>query len=265
MATTIEGLHNFRDVGGLPLVGGGTTRQGVLYRSDALATLTEAGMAALVDTPIGVIADVRTPEERRMAPDRLPASRPFEVVELPVLEGAMAQMAARVLGSGGSADPDLIAQALEQLPTLLQLYRGMLAHGAASFAELARRVASSRDDRPTAVLVHCTAGKDRTGVATALLLEAAGVERDAVVADYAVSQDNLAGPWADGMLQTISALGMPLTPALRTLVTETPPTAIRSTLAEVDATYGGAEAYLTAGGLTPDELTALRHRLRDDT
>lgn len=262
MEQTIEGLHNFRGVGGLPLAGGGTTRDGVLYRSDALSALTDDGRAALAATPIGVIADFRTLEERRMAPDLLPSSRPFEVVELPVLEGAMAQMAARVLTSGDASDPAVITQALAQLPTLERLYLGMLEHGAASFAELARRVAAAREDAPTAVLVHCTAGKDRTGVAIALLLDAAGVERDAVITDYAASQHNLAGAWADGMLQTISSLGMPLTPELRALVTETPPAAMQATLAELDTRYGGAANYLISGGLRPHELTALRQRLR---
>ncbi|QOC24507.1 tyrosine-protein phosphatase [Microbacterium hominis] len=262
MAHAIEGLHNFRDTGGMPLIGGGTTRAGVLYRSAALDRLTDAGLEALADSPIGVVADFRTPDERRAAPDRLPPSRPIEILELSLLEGAMAEMAQRVLASGGAADPALVEHALAQLPTLDQLYVGMLQHGAASFAEVARRVGASRDDEPTAVLVHCTAGKDRTGVAVALLLDAAGVERDAVVADYAASQQHLAGAWADGMLAMISSLGMPLTPALRTLVTETPPSAIRAALDWIDRTHGGAADYLATGGLSADGIDALRRRLR---
>jgi len=257
----IEGLHNFRDTGGTPLAHGGATRHGVLYRSDALGAVTPAGLDALAATPIGVIVDFRTPEERQLAADRLPTSRPLRVVELSILEGAMAQMAGRFLAAGSDVSPELIAQAMAQLPTLDELYIGMLQHGAAAFAEVARLVAASVDEGPTAVLVHCTAGKDRTGVATALLLEAAGAARDAVVADYAASQDNLAGPWADGMLQMITQLGLPLTPQLRTLVTGTPAVAIEKALAWTDAAHGGAAAYLLSGGLTEDELAALRTRL----
>lgn len=263
MAHAIEGLHNFRDIGGLPLAGGGTTRSGVLYRSDALNALTPAGVAALAATDIGVVADFRTPAERQAAPDRLPDSRPVRVVDVPLLEGAMAEMAQRLLASDGGADPAVVAQALTMLPTLPDLYIGMLQHGAASFAEVARLVAASRDDAPTAVLVHCTAGKDRTGVAVALLLDAAGVDRAAVVADYAASQANLAGAWADGMLQMLAALGLPLTPALRTLTTGTPPDAMRAALAWLDGAHGDAAAYLRSGGLTDAELQALRTRLRD--
>jgi protein-tyrosine phosphatase len=248
---TIDGLYNFRDTGGTPLTTGGTTRSGVLFRSDALSGLTQTGLDELAATEIGVIVDFRSADERNAAADRIPTSRPFEVAELALLEGAMADMAR-------GFDP---AGAPPSIPALGELYVGMVQHGAAQFAEVARLIAASTDDSPTAVLVHCTAGKDRTGVATALMLDAVGAERTAVVADYAVSQDNLAGPWADGMLHMIGSLGLPLTPELRTLVTGTPPDAIEHALAWVDSEHGGAAEYLGSGGLTPDELTGLRTRL----
>ncbi|MFB9309815.1 protein-tyrosine phosphatase [Agromyces hippuratus] len=257
----IDGLHNFRDTGGMPLTNGGTTRSGVLFRSDALSGLTDTGLADLAATDIGVIVDFRTPDERRAAPDRLPTSRQFAVVQLGLLEGAMADMAQRFFADGASPSAEALADAAASVPTLGDLYLGMLQHGAAQFAEVARLIAASTDDFPSAVLVHCTAGKDRTGVATALMLDAAGAERAAVVADYAASEERLAGPWADGMLQMIASFGLPLTPELRTLVTGTPPEAIERALEWVDGEYGGAAGYLVSGGLTPDELTGLRARL----
>lgn len=257
---TIEGLFNFRDTGGTPLVAGGTTRTGVLYRSDSLGALTERGLEQLAATPIGVVIDFRTETERAMSPDRLPTTRAIRVVEESILEGAMSGMAQDLMRSGAT-DPQALARALEQLPSLGELYVGMLQHSASAFADVARLVAASRDDEPSAVLVHCTAGKDRTGVATALLLEAAGAERAAVVADYASSAANLAGPWADGMLAVISGIGAPLTPSLTELVTGTPAAAIEDALAWADAEHGGAAAYLQSGGLTDDELAALRARL----
>ncbi|MBW9092275.1 tyrosine-protein phosphatase [Microbacterium jejuense] len=258
---TIDGLQNFRDTGGTPLTGGGATRSGVLYRSEALTTLTPRGLEQLAATDIGVIADFRTDIERAMSPDTLPTTRDLRVVELPLLEGAMTGFAQAALQA---ADPDAaqqaVAAALAQLPGLGDLYVSMLEHGAPSFAEAARLVAASRDDSPTAVLVHCTAGKDRTGVSVALILDAVGAERSAVVADYAASAANLEGPWADRMRGTVTALGVPLTPELDALVTATPPAAIEQALAWVDA-QGGSVAYLRSGGLTEDELDALRTRL----
>ncbi len=255
----IEGLFNFRDTGGMPLSGGGTTRDGVLYRSAALNALTDTGLAQLTDSPIGVIADFRTPVEQQMAPDRVPSSRPFDVQTLPLLEGALPQPA---VGGDGAVAPESFAAALSQLPTLGELYVSMLGHGAETFARLGRLVASSTDEEPTAVLVHCTAGKDRTGIAVALMLDVAGAERDAIVADYSSSQQNLAGPWADGMIAMLTSMGIAVTDPLRTLVTETPPAAIEQALAWIDAEHGGSAGYLAAGGLTDAELDDLRARLR---
>lgn len=257
----ITGLQNFRDTGGTPLTDGGTTRSGVLYRSEALSALTPVGLAQLAETDIGVIADFRTPVERGMAADLVPDSRPFRMVELPLLEGALTGMAQQApVADDPEAAKAAIAAAVSQIPSLGDLYVSMLGQGAASFAELARLVAAATDDPPTAVLVHCTAGKDRTGVAVALMLDAVGAERASVVADYSSSAANLAGPWADRMRAMVEGMGVPLTPSVDTLLTGTPPEAIEQALAWVDA-RGGAAAYLQSGGLTDDELAALRARL----
>ena len=85
-------------------------------------------------------------------------------------------------------------------------------------------------------------------------------DREAIVADYAVSERNLAGPWADRMLAGIEQMGAPLTPEIRELVTGTPPAAIEQALTWLDE-RGGAAAYLQSGGLTDAELGALRTRL----
>lgn len=254
----IDGLFNFRDTGGLPVRGGRTTRAGVLYRSDALSALTPEGADELAHTAVGVVVDMRTPAEQQMAPDVLPTSRPFTTVTRSILQGATGAFMREL--TGGRPDSAAVARAMGQLPTLGAMYVGMLEDAAASFADIARLIAASADDSPTAVLVHCTAGKDRTGVATALMLEAAGVERNAVVADYTLSQENLAGPWAEAMTGAIAAYGVPVTPQLRTFATKTPPEAIGEALAWVDD-HGGAADYLCAGGLSTGDLAALRTRI----
>ncbi|WP_434968807.1 tyrosine-protein phosphatase [Microbacterium sp. bgisy207] len=257
-----QGTHNFRDIGGLPLSAGGATRTGVLYRSDALSALTDRGLEQLAGSDIGVVVDFRTAMEQQMAPDRLPASRPPHVVQLGVLEGAMAGMAQRVLRSASAAgDPQaasrIIDEALAQIPPLPDLYVSMLTHGGSAFAETARTVARSEG----AVLVHCTAGKDRTGVAIALILDAIGVERDAIVADYSISERNLAGPWTDRMFAMLEGMGLPRTPALDDLVAATPPSAIVTALEWVAAEHGGSADYLRSSGLTDDDVDTLRRRL----
>ncbi|MGO1286728.1 MAG: tyrosine-protein phosphatase [Brachybacterium sp.] len=89
MAALLPGTSDARDVGGMPLSGGGTIRAGVLLRADALYAVTDDGLALLGG--IGTVIDLRTPAEREGAPDRLPGSGRLRVLERPLLEGAIAQ------------------------------------------------------------------------------------------------------------------------------------------------------------------------------
>jgi protein-tyrosine phosphatase len=130
-----------------------------------------------------------------------------------------------------------------------------------AFAELGRLVAADGQPQEAAVLVHCTAGKDRTGVAVALLLDAIGADRDAIIADYTSSEQNLSGEWAAGMFALLEMMGAPRTPQLDALIAATPSEAITEALDWVDREHGGSAAYLRSGGLTDRELAALRARL----
>lgn len=257
--TGLEGLQNFRDTGSTPLSHGGSTNPGVLYRSESLTGLTAGGLSTLANSGIGVVIDLRTPVERESAPDPLSSLDGIvTTVELPLLEGAVTGWAR------ASADPDKaqqrITDTLAQLPSLGELYVAMLSDGAPTFAEVARLVASPPNPARPGVLVHCTAGKDRTGVACALLLDAVGASREAVIADYALSGERLAGPWADQTLAAMDALGIPRTAPVTEMAVGTPPAAMAETLRWVDE-RGGAVAYLTSGGLTTGEVAALRKRL----
>ncbi|MFC4139704.1 MULTISPECIES: tyrosine-protein phosphatase [unclassified Microbacterium] len=254
MSAIIDGTYNSRDTGGMPLRDGGTTRSGVFYRTDALAGVTAAGLETLENSPIGAVVDFRTDVERAQAPDRLPAGRDIRVVQLSILEAALAMPADLTL------DDAATKALLSRIPSLADLYRGMLQHSPSAFAEVARLIVNPPDAAHPAVLVHCTAGKDRTGVAVALLLDAIGVERAAIVADYVSSQANLAGEWADGMLARMTAMGVPALPAIVEVVTGTPPSAIEAAFTWLDERGGSAE-YLLSGGLTPGELDGLRERL----
>ena len=256
----LDGLVNFRDTGGTPIASGGHTRAGVLYRSDALANLSPAGREALEASPIGVVVDLRTPTERVASPNILPSTRPIRSVELPIRAGSMLDTLVE-LGEGPALTPEQVLQATSTLPSPGDLYVMMLESSAADFAEVARLVALPDGDDHPGVLVHCTAGKDRTGVATALILDAVGAERERVVADYATTESNLAGPWADAMFAAVSSYGIPITPALGTLMAKSPREAIEQALAWVDAEFGGAAGYLASGGLTGEDLAAFRKRL----
>jgi len=262
----LPGLLNYRDVGGLPLTDGGTIRPGVLTRSDALASLTPEGLAALEASVIGTVFDLRTDSERHRAPDPLPADGPVRVVDLAILGGSMEAQAAALMPAEGGAPaltPDAVAALIAQVPTLADLYVSILADGAVSFATVAREVAAPTDGTKPGVLVHCTAGKDRTGLTIALLLSAAGARREAIVADYTLTGPNLVGPFTDAMMAMFGSIGLPDVPPLRELATESPAGAIEAALDWVAAEHGDAAGYLRSGGLTDDELASLRSRMRD--
>ncbi|GAA2226691.1 tyrosine-protein phosphatase [Herbiconiux moechotypicola] len=257
--------HNSRDLGGLPISGGGSVAPGVLYRSDALSTLTEEGVAAFAELGIGTIVDLRTDAERARAADHLPADGSVLIVPLPVQGGAMDELVQSLLPTAGSdtaLSDEQIAAIAEQIPTLEDLYRAILGSSAVQFAEVARTVITASDtDRP-GVVFHCTAGKDRTGLAAALLLCVAGVPREAIVADYVQTGTNLAGGLAEALIALVTSLGVPLTPRLRTLATESPASAIEAALDWVAAEHGDAAGYLRSGGLTEAEVARLAEVLR---
>lgn len=262
---TLEGTFNFRDLGGLPLTGGGTTAFGAVYRSDALSGLTPRGVTSLEQSAVGLIVDLRTREERELAPDRLPTSRRLRTIDLPLLEGAVADLAPEAPGSAMAGDPPAAARPVRAAgaASLGTMYLGMLDSGASSFAQIARLIGATSTATPAGVLIHCTAGKDRTGVASALILDAVGVTREAIVADYVSSQSNLAGPWAQSMFARAAQFGIPVTRQVRELIAEAPADAITQALSWVDA-RGGSSAYLRSAGLSPSELRGLRSRLVDE-
>jgi protein-tyrosine phosphatase len=266
LTSVIDGTHNARDLGGIPLGGGAVVVPGVVFRSDALATLTPAGVQALLDLRIGTAIDLRTDNERLRAPDVLPAGGETRLVELSILGGAMDELVKQLLPSGDrtTLSQEQIAALVEQIPTLEELYVAILQTSAPQFAQVARTVAQSVDTERPAVLFHCTAGKDRTGIAAALLLSAAGADRDAIVADYELTQANLAGAFADALTGLITQLGIPLVPRLETLATKSPASAITAALDWVDANHGDAAGYLRSGGLTDAELAGVRGALRQE-
>lgn len=147
---------NVRDLGGLPLTTGGVTRSGVLLRGDAFYDGDDPPPA--VAWPPRVVVDLRSPREWQNAPVPWPVET--SIVRHPIFDAA----------------------ALDAIPVeeaLLTVYDGMLTTAAQSVAAVVGLLGSDGS-----TLVHCAAGKDRTGVVIAALLLLAGVEPAAVVADY---------------------------------------------------------------------------------
>ncbi|MFK3678160.1 tyrosine-protein phosphatase [Microbacterium sp. NPDC090218] len=266
LTSLLQGTHNARELTGFPTSGGGTLASGLLFRSDALASLSDEGVQALADLRIGTVIDLRTDGERSRAADRLPADGSVTLLPLPMQGGAMDEMVKQLLPAAGGASLSVtqVAEVLKQVPTLEDLYVAILEASAPQFATVARTVlTASRTDHP-GVLFHCTAGKDRTGLAAAILLSLAGVPREAIVEDYTQTEKNLALGFAEALTGLITSLGVPLTPGLKTLATESPASAIETALDWIDTNHGDVAGYLRLGGLTDDEIADLRRVLRGE-
>lgn len=266
ISTALQTTHNARELAGLPTSGGGTLASGLLFRSDALAALTDEGLQALADFRIGTVIDLRTDGERSRAADRLPDDGSVTLLTLPMQGGAMDEMVKQLLpaADGVGLSVTQVAEVLKQVPTLEELYVAILEASAPQFATIARTVLeSSRTDRP-GVLFHCTAGKDRTGLAAAILLLVAEVPRQAIVTDYTQTEKNLARGFAEALTALITSLGVPLTPALKTLATESPASAIETAMDWISANHGDVSGYLRSGGMTDEEIADLRRVLRGE-
>ena len=159
-----DGCLNVRDLGGLPLAGGGETPYGAIVRSDSVSQLSEAGWRALVDYGIRTVLDLRGDHEREDDP---PAELPVEVVHVPFLEASEAEWdeIAEELERANAATRDDAIATRDVYLIFLERFRDNVASSLQALA-----------DAPAGgVVVHCVGGKDRTGLLVAFLLHLAGV------------------------------------------------------------------------------------------
>ncbi|WP_431247137.1 tyrosine-protein phosphatase [Leifsonia xyli] len=230
----ISGTYNFRDVGGYP-VEGGVTRPGKLFRADALGRLGEAGREGLRELGIRIVIDLRDEFEVQALPDDLDGLD-VELLHLPVFEGSGASAA--TVGA-----------------TIVHLYDKIVFQHTDVIVRALREIADTRDEP---VVVHCTAGKDRTGIVIALALLAVGVDRETVVSDYAVTEGNLDGPWLEQMLDLVRGYGVEVTPDLRVILGGSPREALETTIDRIEERHGSVREYLLESGLDELELAKLR-------
>jgi len=229
----IPGVSNLRDVGGIP-VGTSRVRPGALLRSGQPARLTPEGAAALGQR-VRRVVDLRDETEVKAEPSAL---RSVETTHIPLFLGSV--------GSFFEQDMDLAA-----------MYRHLVDDSAPRLVEAVRVIAAGE---PT--LVHCTVGKDRTGVTVALALSAIGADRDAVIADYALTASQLPAERNRAIIAYFRA-NMPDARNAIQLATESPASVMAALLDDIDERHGSAAAYLQDAGLTDGELEALRNALID--
>jgi protein-tyrosine phosphatase len=250
----LEGAKNFRDLGGYRAADGRYVRWGLVYRSNYLVDLTPKDFEYLNALGIRLVCDVRSDRERLRAPDHWTGNAP-EFLSIPI---------------GPNRDGTLTLEELKQRVASLNNeskdatrgYDRLAIDFAPQLANILRRLAAG--DLPA--VEHCSSGKDRTGVFSAILLTALGVPRDVVIQDYLLTTQYLLAP--DSIekttvdLQKIFGLSEPPDASTVQALMTTEPGTLAATFASLDKTYGSFDGYLqNALEISNSDLAALRRRL----
>lgn len=245
----LEGGHNFRDIGGYPAADGRSVARGLVYRSGTMSELSDRDHAVLDTLGLQLICDFRSTTERTRRPSRLPEAATYEIWsrDHKMSAGDLTE-AMRRPGANSETSRRLMIEA----------YHDLAYEQAPSYRELFLRIAHG----PLPLVFHCAAGKDRTGIAAALLLDILGVTRDLVIEDYhltdrffsrgceLVTKDPVGGKLA-GIAPEIWEPMMRADPAYLLAMFET-----------VEARHGSAEGFLRDELQLGDaDIEAVRTRL----
>jgi protein-tyrosine phosphatase len=230
----LDGARNVRDVGGYRTTDGRRTRWRTLLRADSLHRLSAVAQAELVAYGVRTVVDLRRPEEAAAAPSVFARGRTVRYVPVPFGDAVL----------DGDAGPRAAP------PSLVELYRLALERRQEPIRATLALLAGPGG---LPAVVHCTAGKDRTGLVIALALAVAGVPARTIATEYALSASYGGGRRRD------RAGGSPERPHPSS-VSRSPAVMLR-TLAWIEERYGGVGAYLRGVGLSPAEQAVLRAAL----
>ncbi|SFJ14743.1 tyrosine-protein phosphatase [Thermoflavimicrobium dichotomicum] len=177
VAKQFDGLSNFRDIGGLMTHDGRTMKSGVLFRSDELSRLTSNDLEKLKQFNIKVICDLRTPKECKSKPARIPHNEGIRIVNVPIhhhetQEVSRLKLFGFLFGKSGGDDFDHFNR---------EYYRRMAFECTAPINEIITLIS---EEKNLPALIHCNAGRDRTGYISALIQLLVGVPYETVLDDY---------------------------------------------------------------------------------
>lgn len=244
---TVSSVPNFRDVAGvgIELADGATMATGVVYRAAKLSTLSKADAAKLADAGVSDIFDLRTPDVARRSPDVKIEGATNRLVNLYALDRA-------------PSPPRTNAAAAKDF--MRGLYVGFV-----DDADQRKRIASvlkevAQVEQP--VIVHCSEGKDRTGWVSAMLQFVAGADRETVLEQYLLSNQEREALIAKSYAAAKRTSGVAAADIDRALKT-VEASYLNAGLAQVEKRYGSVDGYLSKGlGLKQETLDALRAKLR---
>lgn len=236
----LQTAHNVRELGGYPVKGGGQIAYHRFLRADDISVLSDADVEFLFQYGVRMILDLRSDAEAERAPDRLAGTDGVAYARIPFL---------------GKDVTDATQVNLQEVELGLgTLYAGML-----ESKGIVKALFEAIERAPEGcVLFHCSAGKDRTGVLAMLLMSLAGADKQDCVTNYAQSFINLTRKADIGELLKRAEYAKYLS------LMYSPPETIEICYDSLMKTYGSAENYLTACGLSPEQLEKVQRRLLAD-
>jgi protein-tyrosine phosphatase len=237
----MAGTWNVRHVGGYATSDGRTTKPYALIRGDALHGLDDEGRAHLRALSVRTVIDLRRDTERESHPDMVDDVG-ARIVNLPLFDAER--------GAGATGDMEL---------TLDGIYRMLVERRGPAIAAVIRELAA-----PGALpaVVHCSVGKDRTGVIIALVLSVVGVPDEVIALDFAATGLFLSDEQRQLMIAMIAGYGMEESQAAQLMSSD--PVLITEVLASVRRDHGSVASYLVAHGVSAEEIEALRRELLED-
>ncbi|CRK53383.1 conserved exported hypothetical protein [Rhodococcus sp. RD6.2] len=234
-AIRLEGARNFRDVGGYRTEDGRTVRTGLVYRANKLSSLTDADLAKLTAANLTLDVDLRNASERSEEPDRIPEGVRYQVADVVGIGNGIGFHEFVPLTLGRALVDAAVSGSSDIGQTVGYPFMVNFTGSDVAFHDLITAIATNPDG---ATVYHCSAGKDRTGWGTAILLTILGVPRDLISADFMASNTYLGRDDAVELSW------------------------LNAAFAQVDRLYGGMDAYVR-DGLDIDQATidALRAKL----
>jgi len=252
--SVLEGAANFRDVGGYATADGRHVRKGLVYRSNQLSELTPGDYERLNALGIKLVCDFRTDGERRRSPTQWQGPTPPEIMRAQIMK---------------EADVNMSPERLRELTnrssssTLASAYESMITpEPAAEYGALYKQIAAGK----LPVIAHCTAGKDRTGVFSAVLLTMLGVPRSSVIDDYMLTGEYMATPAAlaraaRDMQKTFGSADPPNEQTIRAIYTMHAEV-LTNTFSAIDRRYGSFDNFVRDGlELSSSDVASLRMQL----
>ncbi len=244
---SLQGIRNFRDIGGYETADGRTVRWGTLYRSGKLSLATDEDLACISNLGIKRVFDLRTPSEDQLRLEENAIALGAQVNNLPMISDRILKiMKAVSLGSPGEQH-NINAEEL-----VIELYRSFVTDANSHCNDLIQTIS---DPVNLPALFHCNMGKDRTGFVSAITLLALGVSKETVYNDFMLSCQYIS-------VDDEALLPASIDVALKRALLKTRGEYLEGAFETIDKQFGSVDAYLHEGlGLNEQKIDNLRNTL----